>query len=231
MNEMTTKPLLKITDLSIAFRDRKLIQHLNLTVQPGEFLAIIGENGVGKTTLIRTVTGQRKPEGGTIQFDVPAKKMRFGYVPQFRNISEEYPLSMRDFVELNLLHLRPWLTKKEHQRVTNVLTEVGIENIDNTSMGQASGGEKQKAYLAQAIVNEPRLLILDESTASLDVEAKNELMGLVKKLNQQDGLTVLFITHDLPLAKKYADQFLLIRRNGQYEEKPIDQLDTTQDIQ
>ncbi|WP_057771019.1 metal ABC transporter ATP-binding protein [Lactobacillus selangorensis] len=228
---MTTKPLLKITDLSIAFRDRKLIQHLNLTVQPGEFLAIIGENGVGKTTLIRTVTGQRKPEGGTIQFDVPAKKMRFGYVPQFRNISEEYPLSMRDFVELNLLHLRPWLTKKEHQRVTNVLTEVGIENIDNTSMGQASGGEKQKAYLAQAIVNEPRLLILDESTASLDVEAKNELMGLVKKLNQQDGLTVLFITHDLPLAKKYADQFLLIRRNGQYEEKPIDQLDTTQDIQ
>nr|WP_252902756.1 ATP-binding cassette domain-containing protein [Paucilactobacillus hokkaidonensis] len=95
-------------------------------------------------------------------------------------------------------------------------------------MGQASGGEKQRAYLAQALIEHPNLLILDESTASLDVSMKYELLELVARLQKQQPLSVLFVTHDLPLAKQFADHFLLMEHN-KYVTGPIDEL-AVQDV-
>ena len=94
-----------------------------------------------------------------------------------------------------------------------------LTQIANTRLGMASGGEKQKAYLAQALLDEPNFLILDESTASLDVNTKHELMDLVQELNQTQKLTVLFVTHDLSLAKQYTNQYLLLTGDS-YEMKP-----------
>src|SRR5699024_2702146 len=151
---------------------------------------VVGENGVGKTTLVRALFHQLKPRHGQIEF---AAGTRLGYVPQFRNLARDYPLAVRDFVALNLpLKLTPWLSKKERQQVTSILRQTNVLPLADRPLGVASGGEKQRAYLAQALLAHPQLLILDESTASLDNEVKYELLDLVTKF-QIAGLTVMFI--------------------------------------
>ena len=214
----TTQAILELNHLGMTFPGHPVFNDLNLTVRPGEFWSIVGENGVGKTTLMRTILHQLRPTTGQVVYD---PSLRIGYVPQFRNIDADYPLTIRDFVGLNLTGWKlPWLSRAERQRVAKILAETGLEKIATRPIGQASGGEKQKAYLAQALVEVPSLLILDESTASLDPVTKTELLDLVQWLNQQQGLTVLFVTHDIPLARKYSQHFLMLTPQGT-EQGPI----------
>lgn len=218
---MTQKPLLTLDHLAVRFPDRQVFQDLNLTLDHGHFLSIVGENGAGKTTLIRTLLHQLKPSAGTVRFFPNRKAIKIGYVPQFRNLDKEYPLTIRDFISLNLsgIHL-PWLSRKERHAINQVIQQTNLAAIAQRPLGMASGGEKQRAYLAQALVEKPNLLILDESTASLDNVMKYDLLELVKKINREQKLTVIFVTHDLPLAKQYADEFLLLQRQG-YQTGPI----------
>lgn len=183
-------------------------------------MVVIGENGVGKTTLVRALLGLLKPRSGEI--DIPANT-KIGYVPQFRNIDEEYPLSIRDFVSLNSgKGVIPWLSKRERARVDRMIRMTDLTAIADRPLGLASGGEKQRAYLAQALLQSPQLLILDESTASLDNEMKYELLDLVTRF-QQDNLSVMFITHDWDLARHFGTRFLQMKPNG-YNEGPINEL-------
>lgn len=212
--------LLSVNDLTVAYGEHTIIDDLSFEVNKGDFLIIAGENGVGKTTLINTILGKLTPRSGNIDL---ANNTRMGYVPQFRNLDVDYPLSVRNFVALNLTRSwRPWLSKKEQRMVDRVLRETNLAPIQDRPMGLASGGEKQRAYLAQALVNDPQLLILDESTASLDNEMKYELLDLVARL-QETGLTVMFITHDEELARHYGSRYLLMKQDG-YESGPINEL-------
>lgn len=221
---MTQKSLLTLDHLAVQFPDRQVFQDLNLTLDYGHFLSIVGENGAGKTTLIRTLLHQLKPSAGTVRFFPNRKAIKIGYVPQFRNLDKEYPLTIRDFISLNLSGIRlPWLSRKERHAIKQVIQQTNLTAIAQRPLGMASGGEKQRAYLAQALVEKPNLLILDESTASLDNVMKYDLLELVKKINREQKLTVIFVTHDLPLAKQYADEFLLLQRQG-YQTGPIAKL-------
>ncbi|MFD1432464.1 metal ABC transporter ATP-binding protein [Lacticaseibacillus yichunensis] len=217
-----TAPLLTVDHLSFGFRDRPLYEDLSFTLPRGSMTSLIGANGVGKTTLVRLLMGELQPNAGTITFTAD---MKLGYVPQFRNIDSEFPLTIASFVQLNQLgHGFPWHTKREKVALHQALAQTHLLERRNLAMGRASGGEKQKAYLAQALLTQPNFLILDEATASLDVNTKEELMGLVKELNETLGLTVLFVTHDLGLAKAYTDQYLLLTP-GHYEMRATDQMD------
>ncbi|PIO82219.1 ABC transporter ATP-binding protein [Loigolactobacillus backii] len=219
-----TDPILRVNNLKVTFPNNRVFENLNFSLHKGEFLSVVGENGVGKTTLIRTILQQLKPAAGNVQFFPNRKAVTFGYVPQFRNIDEEYPLSIRDFISLNLSGIKlPWLSRKERQQVDQIIAQTNLQKIQNRPLGMASGGEKQKAYLAQALVEQPNLLILDESTASLDNVMKYELLDLVKHFNQVTQLSVIFVTHDLPLAQKYADNFLLLRPTS-FKYGPIGEL-------
>ncbi|WP_076459154.1 ABC transporter ATP-binding protein [Limosilactobacillus caccae] len=209
-----------VDNLTVAYGNHPVINDLSFTVNEGDFLVVIGENGVGKTTLVRSLLGFLKPKSGSI--DIP-QGMKIGYVPQFRNIDAEYPLSIRDFVALNTKpSLVPWLSKRERARVDRMIRENNLTKIADRPLGLASGGEKQRAYLAQALLPAPNLLILDESTASLDNEMKYELLDLVTRF-QQNGLSVMFITHDWDLAKKYGTRFLHMTPAG-YQTGSIDEL-------
>ncbi|WP_283594283.1 ABC transporter ATP-binding protein [Limosilactobacillus galli] len=212
--------VVSVEDLNVAYGNHQVISDLSFTVNEGDFMVVIGENGVGKTTLVRALLGLIKPHSGEI--DVPASNL-IGYVPQFRNIDEEYPLSIRDFVSLNVKKTGfPWLSKKERAKVDRMIRMTDLTAIADRPLGLASGGEKQRAYLAQALLRSPKLLILDESTASLDNEMKYELLDLVTRF-QQENLSVMFITHDWDLARHFGTRYLQMMPNG-YSEGPINEL-------
>ncbi|MBD7894626.1 ATP-binding cassette domain-containing protein [Limosilactobacillus sp. Sa3CUN2] len=203
--------IVTVNDLAVAYGNHQVIHDLSFNINQGDFLVVIGENGVGKTTLVRSMLGFTKPQKGEIIINPQTK---IGYVPQFRNIDQEYPLSIRDFIALNVPHsFLPWLKKDERQRVNKVISETNLQKIADRPLGLASGGEKQRAYLAQALLPSPGLLILDESTASLDNEMKYELLDLVTRFQQQ-GLSVMFVTHDWELAQHYGTRFLQMTGDG-----------------
>ncbi|WP_225049255.1 metal ABC transporter ATP-binding protein [Lacticaseibacillus kribbianus] len=205
-------PLITVSHMSFGFRDRTLYDDLSFELARGSMTSLIGANGVGKTTLIRLLMGQLAPTAGTI---ARASDLSLGYVPQFRNIDPEYPLTIRQFVQLNQRKRRlPWHTKAEKAALDAVIAQCDLSERQHQRLGAASGGEKQKAYLAQALLTQPNFLILDEATASLDVNTKTELMSLVRRLNRELGLTVLFVTHDLELAREFTGQYLLLTATG-----------------
>lgn len=203
---MKTSNLITVHDLEVKFDSQIIFQNMDFQVQKGDFFCIVGPNGSGKTTLLRVILKEIVPTLGTIQCTL--SKSQIGYVPQFRNLETDFPLDAAAFVELKLTQkCWPWLTAKEYDQVQAALRVTHLDNKRTTRIGQMSGGEKQRVYLAQAIVNQPQLLILDEPTASLDVQAKYEVMDVVQELNTQ-GTTVIFISHDPQLIKKYGTKTL-----------------------
>ncbi|UDM31941.1 metal ABC transporter ATP-binding protein [Lentilactobacillus laojiaonis] len=203
--------LIKVQNLEVGYPNQKVFQNLSFEIHAGQFLAVIGENGIGKTTLIKTLLGQIKPLNGKIEIE---NHLKIGYVPQFRNIDIEYPLTIADFISLNFTGIKlPWLSKREKQKINEVLKQVNLFHLRNRPLGMVSGGEKQRAYLAQALIKNPELLILDESTASLDPKTKREVLEVVSKLNRELNITIIFISHDLNLVKEYPDSFLWLKRD------------------
>ena len=195
-----------VEKLSKSVGDKTVFKDISFIIHDLDRIGLIGVNGTGKTTLIKILMGMLKPTAGNFKFDSDVK---LGYVPQFRNIDAEYPLSIRAFIGLNAPLFK---TKKVKEQIDHQLEEPHLEKIQNTRMGEASGGQKQRAYLAQALLDHPNMIILDEATASLDPAAKEELMGLIKHLNREHKITVLFVTHDIPLAKKYMTDYLYLNK-------------------
>lgn len=198
--------ILDVNDLSMRFDTKTVFQDISFNLEKGSTTALLGPNGTGKTTLIKILMGMLTPTSGSFKF---SDDVKIGYVPQFRNIDAEYPLSIRAFIELNAPLFK---TKKVKEQVNRQLVETHLEKIQNTRMGEASGGQKQRAYLAQALLDRPNMIILDEATASLDPAAKEELMNLIHHLNKEHKITVLFVTHDIPLAKKYMSDYLYLNK-------------------
>lgn len=200
--------MIKVENLSKRFGNQLVFENLNFQINDGDFISLVGPNGSGKTTLVKIIIGLEKPSSGTIQ----TSSQKIGYVPQFRNVDSDYPLSIEQFIRLNLkVTLNPEKRRQNNLLIKTILKRTGLTEIKDRPLGLASGGEKQKAYLAQALLNDPKILILDESTASLDVEVKTQLMDLVQELNHKYHIAVIFITHDYDLTKKYTKKALLFK--------------------
>ena len=208
-------------NLTKRFGNQLVFQDVNFKINQGDFLSLIGPNGSGKTTLVKILMGLEPKTSGELNFD---HKQTIGYVPQFRNIDNDYPLSIEAFIRLNLkFTLSPTKRHENDQLIQEILEKTGLTDLKDRPLGLASGGEKQKAYLAQALLNDPKILILDESTAGLDVEVKMQLMDLVAELNKKYQLTVIFITHDYELTKKYTTKALFFQ-NKTLREVPISRI-------
>jgi len=200
--------VIEAKNLTKSFGKQLIFKDLNFKIQDGDFISLIGPNGSGKTTLVKIMMGLEKKTSGELKI----AKQTIGYVPQFRNIDIDYPLDIEQFVRLNLkFTLSPAKRRHDNKIIQDILEKTKLTELKNRPLGLASGGEKQKAYLAQALLNDPKILILDESTASLDVEVKMQLMDLVQELNQKYNLTVIFITHDYELTKKYTSRALFFK--------------------
>lgn len=201
--------MIEAKNLTKRFGNQLVFQDVNFKINQGDFLSLIGPNGSGKTTLVKILMGLEPKTSGELKLN---HKQTIGYVPQFRNIDNDYPLSIEAFIRLNLKFTLNSKKRRENDRlIQEILEKTGLTDLKDRPLGLASGGEKQKAYLAQALLNNPKILILDESTASLDVEVKMQLMDLVAELNKKYQLTVIFITHDYELTKKYTTKALFFQ--------------------
>jgi zinc/manganese transport system ATP-binding protein len=214
----------EVEGVSVSFNGETILDNLSFSVEPGELLAIIGRNGAGKSTLLKVILGLIKTYRGTVKLTGQKHRPVIGYVPQSRTIDEEMPISTWDFVSLGLPHLiRPWLNKKDRERIKQVLKLTNTEHLAQKAIGKLSGGERQRVFLAQALVKAPDVLLLDESTSNLDVGAQEQMTLLVEKIAKDQQVSVLFISHDLQLVNRFANRVLFLNRHG-YKLGPVHEL-------
>ena len=202
---------LKIKNLTYSIGDKTILDNITFSVTSGDVVAVVGKNGVGKTTLLNNILEKLNK---TSQIILVGENPTLGYVPQFRQIDEELPLSAADFVSLPIQKgLLPWLSKKEKSSIKEALELTNSLKLQNKSIGTLSGGEKQRVFLAQALVNKPNLLLLDEFTSNLDKTSEIECMTLVKEITKKENIITLCITHELSLIdEKYVDKILYLEK-------------------
>ncbi len=197
-------PVLKVDQLSVQFDETRVLTDLSFSVSKGESLAIIGPNGAGKTVLLRTLIGSI-PFSGTVEW---APGTRIGYVPQKLDLDRDIPITGFDF-----LQARAALAQKQALAIPSVLTMVGLPlEVARRPIGNLSGGQFQRILIAFALVGDPGVLLLDEPTAGIDLPGEERLNEMVHRLQQSEGLTVLFISHELSVVDQYATNVLCIGR-------------------
>ena len=197
--------------LTLAYEGRPVVKDLSFTVEPGDYVCIVGENGSGKTTLVKTLVGLRRQSSGRIIFGDGLTKRDVGYVPQNIITGRDFPATVYEVVTSGLLSnmgLRPFFTKEEKRRAENAMERLGISDVRNKCVRELSGGQRQRVQLARAICAAGKMIILDEPAAGLDPVITSQLYKIIKDLNENDGMSVVMVSHDIPSAVRYASKIL-----------------------
>lgn len=204
--------LLKITDLTLGYDSTVVVKDLNFTVDPGDYLCILGENGAGKSTLMKALTGLLKPISGTIERGDGLEPSELGFLPQQTQIQKDFPASVQEIVLsgcLSRLGWRPFYSANEKAIAAENLERLGISDLRKESFKDLSGGQQQRVLLARALCSTGKLLLLDEPVTGLDPVAQIELYELIQKLNNE-GTAIIMITHDADTAVEYSSHILHI---------------------
>lgn len=210
--------LITISELSMSYEKRILFQNLNFEIKQGDFISIIGPNGTGKSTLLHLLMKKIRPRSGMVNYNTSQFSFsKIGFVPQSRNISADYPLNIYSFVGLRLFNnMIPWLVKSDHNKIDASLDRVSLSDKSDQLLSSSSGGEQQRAYIAQALVTDPKMIILDEPTNGLDERSKNEVMAILKKLQTEDKVTIVLVTHDPDSVKNNSTKVLQLNGDGTF---------------
>ncbi len=192
--------VLAVRQLSVSFGGRAVLQDVDFTLRQGEFCGLIGANGSGKTTLLRTILGFVTPASGSAGIEGGGKRATVGYVPQKSNFDPAIPMRARDLVALGLDGHRlglPFPSKARRKAVDEMLEAVDASQFADQRVGDLSGGQQQRVLIAHALVRRPRLLLLDEPLANLDMGSVAGIVDLLKRLSRQFQITVLLSAHDM----------------------------------
>jgi zinc transport system ATP-binding protein len=208
---------LEINNLSVFYGEDCALEKISLDVAEHEFLGIIGPNGGGKTTLLKAILGLVQPQSGTVRiFGETGDKARrnIGYVPQFSRFDRRFPISVEEVVLMGRLAGRsPWFVRydaKDLELVESLLGRLEIADLKKRQIGQLSGGQLQRVLIARALAVEPRILILDEPTASVDSASKTRIYEILKELNAE--MTILIVTHDLSAVSSNIDKIACLNQ-------------------
>ena len=198
-------------NLEIGYDGRALQQGINFSVKEGDYLCIIGENGSGKSTLMRTLLHLQQPVSGMIIFGDKVKSDEIGYLPQQTVIQKDFPASVREIVLSgcqNRTGMRPFYNRSEKKRAGEMMEKLQIINLANRCYRELSGGQQQRVLLARALCATKKILLLDEPVSGLDPKATDEMYRLIEKINCEDRITIIMISHDLKSAMNYASHIL-----------------------
>ncbi len=205
---MSAPPVIEARGLALGYRGRPVLVGVDWTVCAGEYWFLLGPNGSGKTTLLRAVLGLLPPSAGTLRRDPDAASLeQTGFVPQRSRTNPTLPTTVREFVGLGAVGLPR--AARDPDSLAWALERVGLAGLAGRDLRALSGGQRQRALVARALVRRPRLLVLDEPTAGLDVASAEAFLETIDELHRTERLTLLFVTHELHTAARFATHVAL----------------------
>ena len=213
---MVREEVVKMEDVWVRYDGAPVLEGVNLSVEQDDFLGIIGPNGGGKTTLLKVILGLVKPDHGriTVLGKPPERSRRFiGYVPQHSLFDHDFPISVWDVVlmgRLGQVGVFRRYSSEDKRSAQGALETVEILHLKDRQIGNLSGGEQQRVFIARALVAEPKLLLLDEPTASVDLAMQTEFYELLERLKQK--MAIVLVTHDISAVSIYVDKIACLNR-------------------
>ncbi|MFW5998886.1 MAG: ABC transporter ATP-binding protein [Bacillota bacterium] len=209
---------LNLNELNFSYNGTKILNNINLTLNKGEILSLIGPNGSGKTTLLKCINKILKPDSGIIKlnelnienFSLKEMAQNLGYVPQ--EDQSRFPVTVFDAILMGRKPYIRWKPSAEDLNIVkNIIQKLNIENISLKSINELSGGQKQKVLLGRVLAQKPEIILLDEPTSNLDLKHQLETLNIIKKLSREN-ISVIIAIHDLSLAERYSDKFVLLNK-------------------
>jgi iron complex transport system ATP-binding protein len=229
---------LKVNSLSFSYDSKEILRDISFEVKPGELLGLLGPNGVGKTTLLKCINKIHEPSQGEIYIGekrIDALNDRslahhLSYVPQ--NTHSSFPISVIDMVMLGRLPFIDFtLKKKDRDVIFNLLDEIDLSGIAFDGVNQLSGGQRQRVFIARALAQEPRVMLLDEPTSALDMRHQLDILRLLKKKIKEKNICAVMTVHDLNLAGIFCDRVVLLKDKQIYAAGPTEKVITSENIQ
>jgi zinc transport system ATP-binding protein len=226
----------ELHELTLRLNGREVLNRINLSLDEGRFLGVVGPNGGGKTTLLRAILGLIQPISGEILIfgESPAKVLKsgkiFGYLPQAFKASPDFPVRVIDVVMMGRfgrVGMLRWPGEEDRKKAMEYLAIMGIEDLKNLPFGELSGGQQQRASIARALAGEPKILILDEPNTGIDVIGQSDFYHLLKGLQKKFNLTVLMASHDIGTIPAYVDEIACLNNTFHYQGNPLGALNET----
>lgn len=222
MSESALEELISLEGVATGYGSRRVLTDVNWQVRSGECWCLLGNNGAGKSTLIHFLLGQRRRMAGSVRFNPTLNGLNgVGFVPQRCDWNPLLPTTVAEFVSLGLTNLK-YPRSERSDRIAEALDRVHLADHIERDYHQLSGGYKQRANVARALVRRPQLLILDEPTTGLDIVNQRSLSNVLESINRDQDVTIIVATHDLSLAKHLADH-AAIAHEGKLQVGPADE--------
>ncbi len=211
--------LVRLTDVSVGYEGKPVASHLSLTLNEGDCLCIVGENGAGKSTLMKTLLNLRAPIEGSIVFSDAIARNEIGYLPQQTQVQRDFPATVWEVVLsgcLNRSGLNPFYSKAQKQTAEEWIARLDIRDLKKRSYRALSGGQQQRVLLARALCATKKLIVLDEPVAGLDPIVTADLYALIQRINRENGITVIMVSHDIGAALQYATHILQVSGDSNF---------------
>lgn len=209
---MTHSPLISLEDIVVTRDNRRILRDINLNVAPGDFLAITGPNGGGKTTLLKVLLKLIKPSAGRVTYygsdGLPIQRLSIGYLPQKNSIDSKFPLSVKEVVATGLMMNEALTKSQKEERLKEILSRFHLEDRADAPIGEISGGQLQRALFGRAIINRPEILVLDEPLSYLDRHFIGEVYQLLSELSKTT--TIILVSHEMTRIAEMANRHILV---------------------
>ena len=215
-NSNKNNVLISCKNLTAGYDSKIILKNISFDICEGDYICIAGENGTGKSTLVKTLTGIIPFKSGHLHY-LNIKKNQIGYLPQQSLLNPDFPATVFEVVLSGTLSQKgpfPFYTKKLKELALNNLKLIGMENFKNSPFANLSGGQKQRVLLARALCATQKLLVLDEPVTGLDPIVTNDFYKLIQNLNQKLKISIIMVSHDVSSAVKYAKKILHLTHNG-----------------
>ena len=203
--------ILTCNHVTLGYDGVPILSDINFSVGQDTYLCVIGENGAGKSTLVKGILGLIKPMSGRIETGDGLKPNEIGYLPQQTQIQKDFPASVREVVvsgRINSMGWRPFMNKKDYAEADKNMELLGITNLRDHCYQDLSGGQQQRVLLARALCATKKLLLLDEPVSGLDPVAARDMYELTSKINKEQGIAIIMVSHDLDEAMRYSNHIL-----------------------